>query len=87
MKKILNKEVLSYVIMFMSFFSICIFTNIFTRDLINVNSYGFYRVRFHILWILFSFSWITLFLGILYLIPKKYKYNVFIIMNLIIKSY
>ena len=84
MKKILNKEVLSYVIMFMSFFSICIFTNIFTRDLINVNSYGFYRIRFHILWILFSFSWITLFLGILYLIPKKYKYNVFIIMNLII---
>ena len=84
MKKILNKEVLSYVIMFMSFFSICIFTNIFTRDLINVNSYGFNHARFHILWMLFSFSWISLFLGILYLIPKKYKYNVFIIMNLII---
>ena len=84
MKKILNKEVLSYVIMFMSFFSICIFTNIFTRDLINMNSYGFNHARFHILWMLFSFSWISLFLGILYLIPKKYKYNVFIIMNLII---
>lgn len=84
MKKENLKEILSFSIMFISFFSVCLFTNIFTRDLINVNSYAFNEFRFNILWILFSFSWISLFLLILYIIPKKNRSNSFIIMNIIL---
>lgn len=86
MEKELKKEILSFLIMFMSFFSICIFTNVFTRDLINADGYSFFNFRFNIIWILFSFSWILLFFAILYAIPRKNRYNVFIILNLIIDA-
>ena len=84
MKKIKNVELISFLIMFISLFSICIFTNIFTKNLINLNSYYFNGFHYHILWMLFSLSWISLFLLILYIIPKKYRYNVFVILNIII---
>lgn len=83
MKKIKNVELISYLIMFISFFSICIFTNVFTHDLINSDSFFFKGFHFHILWILFSLSWISLFMLILYIIPMKYRLNVFIIMNVL----
>ena len=84
MKKIKNVELINYLIMFISFFSICIFTNIFTRDLINLDSYYFNGFHYHILWALFSLSWVVIFLLILYLVPKKYRYNVYIILNIVI---
>lgn len=84
MKKYLNKECLLWVIMFISLMILPLFIDIYTRGLIDINTYSFNTLRYRSLWIGFSLSWITFIFLVIYLIPKKYRIRVFTIINIIL---
>ncbi len=84
MKKYLKVENLLFVIMFLSLMIIPLFMDIYTRGLIDINTYGFGTLRYRTLWMGFSISWILLILMIIYLIPKNIRIKVFTILSVVL---
>jgi len=83
MKKILNKNAFTYLLMFTSLFILNLFMYIFTKSLIDLNAYGFGNLRYSLLWLGFSLSWICLFMSILPLLKKKTRLLYYYIVNVI----
>lgn len=84
MKKYFNKEMITYVLMFIAFFSLSFYINIYTRNILDLKSYGFDSLKYHLLWIGFSISWILIIMLILYLLKKDKRMYVFIILDVLL---
>lgn len=83
MKKILNKDVLTYLLMFVSLFILSIFMYIFSKSLIDLNSYGFGSLRYSLLWLGFSLSWILIFMSFMPLLKKKHRIIYYYTLNIL----
>lgn len=83
MKKLFNKENLSYLIMFMSFFAMSFYMYIYSRGLINITAYGFTSYKYYFYWLGFSLSWIILMLFILSLLSRKKRVIAYLVLNCI----
>lgn len=84
MKKYLKMENLLLVGMFISFMIIPLFMDLYTRGLIDINTYGFNTIRCRLLWFGFSLSWVLLIMLFLYLIPKRNRVKVFTVISVIL---
>lgn len=84
MKKYFNKEMITYVLMFIAFFSLSFYINIYTRNILDLKSYGFDSLKYHLLWIGFSLSWILIIMLILYILKKHKRMYVFIILDVLL---
>jgi len=84
MKKIFNKNNLTFLTMFASLLLVAFFADIYTRGLINLDTYNFNSLKYRLLWFNFSISWILLILLIVYLLPKNKRIKVFNIISIII---
>ena len=73
MKKIQKKKIITYLLMFLSLFLLSLFMHLFTSSLIDLNTYGFDKLKYSLLWGGFSLSWITLFMSIMPFLKKKYR--------------
>lgn len=83
MKKILNKDVLTYLLMFVSLFILSLFMYIFSKSLIDLNSYGFGSLRYSLLWLGFSLSWISIFMSFMPLLKKKHRIIYYYTLNIL----
>lgn len=83
MKKVLNKSILTYLLMFLSLFILSAFMYIFAKSLIDLNSYGFGNLRYSLLWLGFSLSWILIFLSVLPLLNLKHRLIYYYILNVL----
>lgn len=84
MKKIFNRDTFIFVIMFISLFAISFYTDIYTRGLVNIDTYNFNNLRCRSLWLGFSISWIFIILLIIYILPKKKRIKTFSIVNILL---
>lgn len=84
MKKIFNKNSLLFFIMFISLLSYAGYMDIYTRSLIDINTYNFNFLHLRLLWLGFSIFWILLLLLIVYFVPRKRRVKVFSIINIIV---
>lgn len=83
MMKLFKRSNLKFFIMFVSLFSISLYTDIYTRSILDIDSFGFNVFHCRTLWIGFSLSWIALVLLIIYLLPNGKRIKVFSILNII----
>ena len=83
MKKIFNKEVITYILMMLPFVLMAIFTYIFTRNSFDFDMYGFQGLKFLLFWIGFTLSWLCLFFLIFYLLPRKKRIPFYIVFDVI----
>lgn len=83
MKKLLNKQVILFCIMFLSFFIMSFYMDSYTRGLINVQQYGFDVFKYRLLWFGFSISWIAILMFFIFLFKKNKRVLVFNIINVI----
>ena len=58
MKKLDKKEVLTYILMFLGFFILSVYSYIYTTNLMDLEMFGFTSIKYHVLWIGFSISWV-----------------------------
>ena len=78
MKKI-SKNILKFVIMFVSLFIIALYTDIYCRSVFDVTLFGFNTLKNRTLWLGFSISWIFLILLIIYLLKNEKRIKIFTI--------
>ena len=57
--------------------------DVFASSMIDLNSYGFGKFRYSLLWLGFSMSWILIFLSIMPLLKKKHRLIYYFILNAI----
>lgn len=84
MKKYINKEVISYILMFLSFFLLSFDTNIYTRNILDLKSFGFDSIKYYLLWIGFSLSWIFIIMLVLYLFKRETRIKAYIIIEVLL---
>ena len=83
MKKLFNKEVITYILMMLPFILMAIFTFVFTRNSFDFDMYGFKSLKYQLFWIGFTLSWICLFFLIFYLLPRKKRIPFYIVFYVI----
>ena len=71
MKKLLNKEIVSYLLMFLSLGIIALESNVYLDNLIDVSNYNLNGIRYEMIYLGFNLSWILLYITIAYAIHKK----------------
>lgn len=80
-KKFFNWDRILFLMMFVSLFSISMYADIYTRSILDIDSFGFNVFNYRILWIGFSLSWILLILLLIYFVPREKRVKVFSIVN------
>lgn len=86
MKKIINKNTIYFLIMFMSLFIISIYVDIYTRSLFDINLFGFNNFRCRFLYVGFSVSWILVILLAIYLVKESKRIKVFTIVSILVNT-
>jgi hypothetical protein len=87
MKKFIknNNYFISYLLMFIGLFSMAFYMYLYSCRLIDKSVYEFaFNLRYNLIWLFFSLSWILFFMFLFYIVKNKRKlllYN--IIINLI----
>lgn len=83
MKKIFNKDILTYLLMFTSMFILGLFMFVYASSLIDLDTYGFGTLKYRLLWLGFTLSWIFIFMSILPLLKSKWRLIYYYILNII----
>lgn len=83
MKKIFNKDILTYLLMFTSMFILGLFMFVYASSLIDLDTYGFGTLKYRLLWLGFTLSWIFIFMSILSLLKSKWRLIYYYILNII----
>lgn len=84
MKKYFNKDIITYILMFISFFTLAFDTNIYTRNILDLKSFGFDSFKYYFLWIGFSLSWILILMLILYVFKRDKRVKIFIVLEVLL---
>lgn len=83
MKKIFNRNTLTYLLMFASMFILGVFMAIYSSSLIDLDTYGFGTLKYRLLWVGFTLSWILIFMSILPLLKSKWRFIYYYILNIV----
>lgn len=67
--------------MFASLFILSLFMSIYATKIIDLNTYGFNTIRYKLLWLGFSLSWIMIFISIMFILKKKWRLIYYYILN------
>lgn len=86
MKKFWKKEYLTYILMFVGLFLLSLYTHIYTVNIVDMETFGFTGIKYNLLWMGFSISWVIFFLLIIYLVPKNKKIIVYDIILVLLST-
>ena len=84
MKKNFNKEIITYILMFISFFTLSFDTNIYARNILDLKSFGFDSFKYYFLWLGFSLSWILILMLIMYIFKREKRIKIFVILDILL---
>ena len=73
MEKIINKTTITYILMFTSFMILGIDFILYSNNLMDISTYGFNTIKYNLIWIGFTVSWILMNLLALYCIKNNKK--------------
>lgn len=82
MKRFINRDTISFFLYFLALLVLAIYMNFFTRGLISVEAYGFTELKYNLIWLGFSLSWIFTMMFLCYIVPKRRRNLVFVILGL-----
>jgi len=77
-----HKIFLLDILTFINFFAFAFTMFFFSKHIFNINEYGLNNTKFYFTWLLFSLSWVFFILLILKLIPNKYKFKIYVVLDL-----
>lgn len=83
MKKFFNRDNVSYILMMIPFILMGVFMYTFTINAFDFDTYGFEGMKYHLLWVGFTLSWLMLLVLLLYILPRKKRIPIYIFLDVL----